>query len=181
VRRLQDFSKEGREDPRLEARAPILLETLVGSMPLKELLYVPSRLREMVLNVAAIGVTDPLVVGGALRVAAEGEAAHYAADYAFVAMVILKEVRDGKPLDPEERKVLLEAAGRWLETWRPKVKTLPYCTDLLGASLTALAGYPGNGELRKLLKEHDIAVRDYVDPKGVEEKRKEPAKKRAPK
>ena len=146
-------------------RGKVLIDRLIGTLTLPKLLRAPARMRSLATWSVKIVGDDPLHILAALQPAATTPAARYAVDHAFLAAIARKQVQQKKTLSDDEGAALVEAAGRWLKEYRPVAVVQKYTTDVVGDTVTALGGYPGNDALATLLKENGVTVRKYVEPK----------------
>ena len=145
------------EDPAGERRVGILFDTLIGEMPLRQLLYAPARMWSLAASSSAISGHDLLALAKALAAATTTPARRYAADVALAAAAAAKQ-RAGMPLLEPEKKLLLEACTRWVEQWRPEILKLKYPSDVLGVRLRSMANDKGNEDIALLLRENGIEL-----------------------
>ncbi|HPD13312.1 MAG TPA: hypothetical protein PLE19_00080 [Planctomycetota bacterium] len=136
------------DDPRGEQRARALLDTLAGKLTLAELLHAPARVRSLARRAPALGGE----CWAALAAAADTPARRYAAD-AALALACAQGEGAGKPVPAADRDLLVAAAGRWLQEYRPVVAREKYPSDLLGQALTLLGARPGYEALAKALRD----------------------------
>lgn len=145
------------EDPRGERRAELLLETLIGALTLPEVLQAPGRIRSLARRAPAVAKGGPMAPWTALGAAADSSAKRYALDAAFAMHIAQKEAA-AEPIVPEEKDLLVEAAKRWLQDFRPAAEKAKYPSDLLGEALLRLGARLGHEPLTRLLRDGGVPL-----------------------
>ena len=161
-------------------RGRLLMDALMGDVTMSQLLHAPARLRSLATQAVPLGSGDPMKVRTALAPAATNPQRRYAADYAFLLAVATRQVKEKKTLDDDTKQTMLDVAGKWVGEYRPRVVREKYPSDLLGMTVRALGGYPGNKALAAFLKENRISVTKYVEPKKIDVYRRPEPRGRKP-
>lgn len=140
------------DDPKGEKRAKLLLDSLIGTLTLPEVLHAPGRLRALARRVPAIPKAEAAAPWRALAAAAESPAQRYAADAAIAIACVQKESA-GTPLTLGEKDLLVEAANRWLKDFRPAAAREKYPSDLLEECILRLGARLDHEPLAKPLRD----------------------------
>ena len=140
------------DDPKGEKRAKVLLEMLIGSLTLGEVLQAPGRLRSLARRAVGIGGGNPVAPWRALAAAADSPGKRYAADAALAVACVQKEIK-GEPLMLPTKEMLVAACGRWLKEYRPEAQKQKYPSDLLGEAILRLGARLGYDPLAQPLRD----------------------------
>jgi len=155
-----------KDDPDGRQRGRILLDTMIDDISFSLLLHAPVRIREfLAIASSALGI-EPLPLRAALSPAAATLPRRYAVDYVSASFLARKQLRDKKPLSDEEKKMMMDVCGQWLDAYRPPAKQEKYASDVLGNLLLILGGWKDNKDLANLLLKNGLKPTPYVEPPG---------------